>query len=383
MENYFLSKVLASSDTPEKRMDQRKRLDSFEEGDEVDGRYTPVNSQSQWILKAHIKIGFGGEWENSLVEIEGDQLTANIDPLKSPEESMNNKKMKKCEVVTDDERIKNLDPPWPYTSIVIIEYIDRSLYIMPEGGLRDCNIIEMWVNGAASANKKELDEQQLTMEDIPVIVDKCLKFITTQGCLSEGIYRIAGVNNRIITLLEEFRRNAWAVYLNPAQYSEHDVANTLKRFFRTLDNPLLTKDLRQLWLESSNIDDLHHKLQLYKQLLSELPQINYLTLRRLVVHLRTVSEQKSHNLMPVSNLATLWGPTILTTDRMTGINFNDCTSEAKVISDLVENFYALFDINDEEMNKDKELLDVLMNDRLGNEEHIPSSLLQRSGDIKV
>ena len=364
-------------------MDQRKRLDSFEEGDEVDGRYTPVNSQSQWILKAHIKIGFGGEWENSLVEIEGDQLTANIDPLKSPEESMNNKKMKKCEVVTDDERIKNLDPPWPYTSIVIIEYIDRSLYIMPEGGLRDCNIIEMWVQGAASAYKNELDEQQLTMEDIPVIVDKCLKFITTQGCLSEGIYRIAGVNNRIITLLEEFRRNAWAVYLNPAQYSEHDVANTLKRFFRTLDNPLLTKDLRQLWLESSNIDDLHHKLQLYKKLLSELPQINYLTLRRLVVHLRTVSEQKSHNLMPISNLATLWGPTILTTDRMTGINFNDCTSETKVISDLIENFYALFDINDEEMNKDKELLDVLMNDRLGNEEHIPNSLLQRSGDIKV
>lgn len=364
-------------------MDQRKRLDSFEEGDEVDGRYTPVNSQSQWILKAHIKIGFGGEWENSLVEIEGDQLTANIDPLKSPEETMNNKKMKKCEVITDDERIKNLDPPWPYTSIVIIEYIDRSLYIMPDGGLRDCNIIEMWVKGAASANKNELVEQQLTMEDIPVIVDKCLKFITTQGCLSEGIYRIAGVNNRIITLLEEFRRNAWAVYLNPSQYSEHDVANTLKRFFRTLDNPLLTKDLRQLWLESSNIDDLHHKLHLYKQLLSELPQINYLTLRRLVVHLRTVSEQKSHNLMPVSNLATLWGPTILTTDRMTGINFNDCTSEAKVISDLIENFYALFEINDEEMNKEKELLDVLMNERLGNEEHLPSSLLQRSGDIKV
>ena len=378
-------------------MDNFKRknsaFDSFDESEEIDGSndrnraHTPTNAQPQWTLETHLKIGFAGKWNSAQIEIEGNILTANVDLQPDViEETLNIKKIKKCEIVSDDARISNLAPPWPYTSIIIIEYIDKSLYIMPKGGLADCTAIRMWIEGGQSANENELEEQQLTMDDIPVIVDKCLKFITTQGCLSEGIYRIAGINNRIITLLEEFRKNAWAVRLNPSQYSEHDVANTLKRFFRTLDNSLLTKELRSLWLQSSAIDNTHHRLELYGKLLSELPRINYITLRRLLVHLRTVSEQCEHNLMPCSNLAALWGPTILTTDRMSGIHFTDCTSESKIVIDLIDNMYALFDIHEEELNKEKDLLQVLLSDQ--HQEHQdmelnPKHVHRPSGDIKV
>ena len=48
-------------------------------------------------------------------------------------------------------------------------------------------------------------DQQVTHEEIPVIVDKCIKFVYSHGVMTEGIYRLAGVNTKINRLLSEFR----------------------------------------------------------------------------------------------------------------------------------------------------------------------------------
>ncbi len=45
----------------------------------------------------------------------------------------------------------------------------------------------------------------MTHEDIPVIVDKCIKFVYSHGVMTEGLYRLAGVNTKINRLLLEFR----------------------------------------------------------------------------------------------------------------------------------------------------------------------------------
>jgi hypothetical protein len=84
--------------------------------------------------------------------------------------------------------------------------------------------------------------------------------------LTRGIYRIAGVNKRITALLEEFRKNAWSVALNRESYSEHDVANVLKRFMRTLKEPLLTQELRNDFIQASKMDDTEDRLKRYPSL---------------------------------------------------------------------------------------------------------------------
>jgi len=45
--------------------------------------------------------------------------------------------------------------------------------------------------------------------------------------------------------------------------------------------------------------------------LEQLPPINYLTTRKLIGHLRFIHEQHDKNLMPVENLAAIWGPTLM------------------------------------------------------------------------
>jgi hypothetical protein len=49
----------------------------------------------------------------------------------------------------------------------------------------------------------------------------------------------------------------------------------------------------------------------YRRVLEQLPPINYLTTRKLIAHLHFIHEQHERNLMPVENLAAIWGPTLM------------------------------------------------------------------------
>lgn len=104
---------------------------------------------------------------------------------------------------------------------------------------------------AAHNNGANLDQQQLTKNDVPVIVEKSINFIYARGCTTEGIYRRAGSGTAVNELLALFRKDAWEVQLTSAKYSEHDVATALKRFFRDLPEPLMTTSKKQYLQEVS------------------------------------------------------------------------------------------------------------------------------------
>ena len=45
------------------------------------------------------------------------------------------------------------------------------------------------IESVAFSNTNSLNDQQLTSEDIPVIVEKSISFVYGHGCMTEGIYR--------------------------------------------------------------------------------------------------------------------------------------------------------------------------------------------------
>ena len=106
---------------------------------------------------------------------------------------------------------------------------------------------------------------------------QCIKFVYSHGVMTEGIYRKAGSNINVNKLLAQFRSNAWAVQISREEYrcqedcdpnvkdnvnifSEHDVANVLKRFIRQLDEPLLTENLKEGFLHAVNIEQVKYIL---------------------------------------------------------------------------------------------------------------------------
>ena len=55
--------------------------------------------------------------------------------------------------------------------------------------LKETMTLKETIENVAFSNTNSLNEQQLTSEDIPVIVDKSISFVYGHGCMTEGIYR--------------------------------------------------------------------------------------------------------------------------------------------------------------------------------------------------
>lgn len=71
------------------------------------------------------------------------------------------------------------------------------------------------------------------------------------GLRLEGVYRKGGARARSLKLLAEFRRDARSVKLRPGEHFVEDVTDTLKRFFRELDDPVTSARLLPRWREAA------------------------------------------------------------------------------------------------------------------------------------
>ena len=132
-----------------------------------------------------------------------------------------------------------------------------------------------------------------------------------------GIYRQAGQETKIRQLLNEFLEDPFNTSLTRENYTEHDVANGLKRFLRQLETPLLgTRQNYDAWLRST-VDPSttpEQLIQYYRGLLVDLKQhhpVHYATLRKMLVHIQTVSMLSDKNSMILSNLVSTFAPCII------------------------------------------------------------------------
>ncbi|CAM2703082.1 unnamed protein product [Rotaria socialis] len=132
-----------------------------------------------------------------------------------------------------------------------------------------------------------------------------------------GVYRQAGQETRIKQLLNELLEDPFTNSLTRENYTEHDVASGLKRFLRQLETPLLgTRQNYDAWLRStvdSNIPT-EQLIQYYRGLLVDLKHnypIHYATLRKMLLHIHTVSMLSNRNGMVLSNLVSTFAPCII------------------------------------------------------------------------
>lgn len=130
--------------------------------------------------------------------------------------------------------------------------------------------------------------------------------------MSEGIYRKSGSEQAIQRLLQLFRADAFSVQITRAEYTEHDVANAIKRFMRDLPERLLGRSAASfVAVAAAEMPAGAAKITAYTELLERLPAIERQTLRKLLGHLNFIASQAVRNKMSVENLAIVWGPTLL------------------------------------------------------------------------
>lgn len=196
--------------------------------------------------------------------------------------------------------------------------------------------------------------------------------------MSEGIYRKSGSENAIQKLLKQFRADAYSVQIIRSDYSEHDVANVLKRFMRDLPDRLLGKFTTSL-ISVSKMKDNREKVEAYKELLTRLPSIEYHTLRKLLGHLHFIQSQKAQNKMDYSNLAIVWGPTLLQEQNVDSTGYSQSTAE--VVVDLIRFHKHLYALSSEEITREQLMLVVLQKYHAAAENL--TDTMKKSGDLKV
>jgi len=185
--------------------------------------------------RVFIKDGVGGDWQMAWLLIQSDSKQLWIQRVNSRGQSAVCEDLRKVRSASmmrqcDERGCPNaLQPGFP----LIVHWSDHTLYIQSDQRAESESWLEI-IRSVALHSGADLEDHQLTADDVPVLVECCIKFIETYGMLTEGIYRRSGVQSKIDGLLVALRSDAWSFHISNEEYSEHDVANVLKRFFRTL-----------------------------------------------------------------------------------------------------------------------------------------------------
>ncbi|TKC46594.1 hypothetical protein EI555_017818 [Monodon monoceros] len=252
----------------------------------------------------------------------------------------------------------------------------RTLYIQGERRLDFTGWLGA-IQKAAASSGDTLSEQQLGDSDIPVIVYRCVDYITqcaqphpSPGLTSEGIYRKCGQTSKTQRLLESLRLDARSVRLKEGEQHVDDVSSALKRFLRDLPDGLFTRVQRLAWLEASEIEDEEEKVSRYRELLARLPPVNRATVKALISHLYCVQCFSDTNQMNTHNLAIVFGPTLFQTD---GQDYK----AGRVVEDLISHYVMVFSVDEEELRKQREEITAIVKMRVAG----TASGTQHAGDF--
>uniref|UniRef100_A0A8C7I8P2 Rho-GAP domain-containing protein n=1 Tax=Oncorhynchus kisutch TaxID=8019 RepID=A0A8C7I8P2_ONCKI len=196
------------------------------------------------------------------------------------------------------------------------------------------NLMEQWQNSLDGGYNGDREPQMFGVEAwrvvvrentglmLPLLIEKCITEIETRGCQVVGLYRLCGSAAVKKELREAFERDSLGVELCENTYPDINViTGVLKDYLRELPYPLITKHLYETVLDSmaqrplrigagrceNDPADTEHTVSL----LENLPEVERLTLRRLLDHLKLVASYHEVNKMTCQNLAVCFGPVLL------------------------------------------------------------------------
>ncbi|XP_061910640.1 rho GTPase-activating protein 4 isoform X2 [Entelurus aequoreus] len=285
------------------------------------------------------------------------------------------------------------------------------------------------VNTDPSRRRRRMSRTQSTGQQIPVVVESCIRFINLHGLHHEGIFRVPGSQREVNLIKDAFERGE-----DPLSDSECDldsVAGVLKLYFRGLEPPLFPYDsylpllecVRKTLLVSlaphvcllrslefvtldflllipravvcpplslpfnfcflnptrSAIEGMTEKAAQIKAIVSAFPRPLLIIMRYLFAFLNHVTQYSDENMMQPYNLAVCFGPSLLR-----GPESDDAVARQPQVNDLVKTLILQHDlifagqselpgpIYEKHMTLEQEYCEPITEEGDGEAEHLPS-----------
>ncbi|KAK9972060.1 hypothetical protein ABG768_025391 [Culter alburnus] len=197
---------------------------------------------------------------------------------------------------------------------------------------------------AAGTDGMALGNQQMNKNDVPIIVDSCIAFVTQYGLCYEGIYQKNGDPGCVAQLLQDFTKDARVVKLRAQEHRLEDVTDTLKSFLSHSEDALLAKELYPFWISALDEQDEKIRVQKYSSYIRSLPKVNRSTLGALLQHLYRIQRCSHINQMNTPKLACVFSSCLFQTEGHTA-------QETRVVEDLINNYIQLFSVNEEQVRQ--------------------------------
>ncbi|XP_061608185.1 oligophrenin-1-like isoform X2 [Phyllopteryx taeniolatus] len=182
-------------------------------------------------------------------------------------------------------------------------------------------------------------------------VRMCVDYVEEKGLTQEGVYRTVGSNIQVQKLLNAFfdPANSADVDLRAGDWDVKTVTSAMK-FYLSLSEPLMTYDLHRDLLLAAKSDSLDFRLSEIHSLAYKLPERNREMLEMLLKHLAAVCGRSRDNLMTPSNMAVIYGPTLMRAKEETVAAMLDIKFQNIVVEILIEEYKKIFSHAPEDSN---------------------------------
>ncbi|KAJ2994462.1 hypothetical protein HDV02_001557 [Globomyces sp. JEL0801] len=185
-----------------------------------------------------------------------------------------------------------------------------------------------------------LMESSPDQQPVPYIVINCTDYIEASGLSQEGLYRMSGSGTQLQAIRAALDKDP-QFPLEDIVTDIHTVTGVIKLFFRELSEPLFPKNMYNSLIDASKEEDSRIRLIKIHELVNELHDANYATLKHLAGHLSRVASFAEDNKMNEVNLGIVWGPTLI--DSGAGPDPMNMKYASRVVEVIISNFDHIFD----------------------------------------
>ncbi|CAF4251557.1 unnamed protein product, partial [Rotaria magnacalcarata] len=224
--------------------------------------------------------------------------------------------------------------------------------------------IEQYLSYRIPEIKNRLDTNKLAPSFYCDLSEHCLKRIQRpiaypiEFCIhllkdslqEEGLFRIAPAQIKQKKLMTELDlqlidKNS---RLEDFGYDAHVPASTLKHYLRGLPDCLLTNALIPYWNKITLLSTEADRVQRIRQLINQLPKVNYDNLRYLIRFLSDVARHSSVNKMTASNLSICIGSNLYPKEQSSNFSTPNLYANSSIIVELmIIHYETLFSSNNQ------------------------------------
>uniref|UniRef100_A0A8I3X5E1 Arf-GAP with Rho-GAP domain, ANK repeat and PH domain-containing protein 2 n=1 Tax=Callithrix jacchus TaxID=9483 RepID=A0A8I3X5E1_CALJA len=276
------------------------------------------------------------QWRKGWFAMDKSSLHFCLQMQEAQEDRMHLRRLQELTISTMVQNGEKLD-------VLLLVEKGRTLYIHGHTKL-DFTVWHTAIEKAAGTDGNALQDQQLSKNDVPIIVNSCIAFVTQYGLGCKYIYQKNGDPLHISELLESFKKDARSFKLRAGKHQLEDVTGVLKSFLSDIDDALLTKELYPYWISALDTQDDKERIKKYGAFIHTLPGVNRATLAAIIEHLYRVQKCSEINHMNAHNLALVFSSCLFQTKGQT-------SEEVNVIEDLINNYVEIFEVKEDQVKQ--------------------------------